>query len=116
MALDLNSIRGLPDEANDYEFIIVKQTPTGLEYVAHTENGWEAEEVALAEPYALVLHNVRIQGKREKPKNKYYTFSGMWSWGCWAENIDDAKRQFEDVYNEDIDIDTDHVEIEVDDD
>lgn len=116
MALDLNSIRGLPDEANDYEFIVVKQTPTGLDYVAHTEYGWEAEEVALAEPYALVLHNVRIQGKRVKPKNKYYTFSGMWSWGCWAKNIDDAKRQFADAYNEDLDIDTDHVEIEVDDD
>lgn len=116
MALDLNSIRGLPAEANDYEFIVVKQTPTGLDYVAHTEHGWEAEEVALAEPYALVLHNVRIQGKREKPKKKYYTFSGMWSWGCWAESLDDAKAQFDNTWIEDIDVDCSHIEIEVDDD
>ena len=116
MALDLNSIHGLPVEANDYEFVVVKQTPTGLDYVAHTENGWEAEEIALAEPCAFVLHNVRIQGKREKPKKKFYTFSGVWSWGCWADSIDDAKRQLEGAYIEDIDIETDHMEIEVDDD
>lgn len=113
--MDLNSIRGLPAEANDYEFIVVRQTPTGLDYIAHTEHGWEAEEVALAEPYSLVLHNVRIQGKREKPKKKYYVFSGVWSWGCWAENLDDAKCQFDDACIEDLDIETDHMEIEVED-
>ena len=115
MALDLNSIRGLPDEANDYEFIVVKQTPTGLDYVAHTEYGWEAEEVALAEPYALVLHNVRIQGKREKPKTQYYVFSGMWSWACEASSREEAIKLFDEAYAEDINIDFDHYELEVED-
>ena len=116
MALDLNSIHGITAEASDYEFIVVVQRSDGLYYMGAFEHRHEAEELALSFKTGLIIHNVRIQGKREKPKKKYYTFSGLWSWGCWAENLDDAKRQFDEASFEDVDVDFDHVEIEVDDD
>lgn len=54
--------------------------------------------------------------QKEEAKNKYYAFSGTWSWGCWAANEEEAKNKFDDeAYPEDLDIDYDHVQIEVDD-
>lgn len=110
--MNLNSIHGLPAEANDYEFIVVVQREDGLYYLGAFEHGHEAEELALSFKTGLVIHNVRIQGKR-KPKKHYYVFSGCWSWGCWAESLDDAKHQFDDACIEDVFLDCDHMNIEI---
>lgn len=109
-------ILGIPEEANDYEFIVVNQTDNGLVYVGHCEDGFTAERIADDYAKPLIIHNVRIQGKRKpEPKERYYTFSGMWSWGCWAKSEDDAKRQFDAIYYDDISIDDSHYKIEVED-
>jgi len=59
------------------------------------------------------------QHKREEQKKvekKYYTFSGTWSWGCWATSEEDARQQFDfDASPEDIDIVYEHTQIDVDD-
>ena len=56
------------------------------------------------------------EAQREEAKKKYYTFSGSWCWGCWATSYDDARQQFDsDAYPEMLDIDYDHMEVEVDD-
>lgn len=59
------------------------------------------------------------QNKREKQKEakkRCYIFSGSWSWCCWATSYDDARQQFDcDAYPEMLDIDYDHIEVEVDD-
>lgn len=58
------------------------------------------------------------QRKREvqkETKKKYYTFSGTWSWGCWATNEDEAWDKFRDSDIEDFDIDYGHAQVEVDD-
>ena len=52
--------------------------------------------------------------QKEEAKQKYYTFSGTWSWGCWATNEEEAKDKFDDSYIEDIDIDYESAQIEVD--
>ena len=55
------------------------------------------------------------EAQKEKAKNKYYAFSGTWSWGCWATNEKEAKNKFDDeAYPEDLYIDYDNVQIEVD--
>lgn len=54
--------------------------------------------------------------QKEEAKNRYYAFSGTWAWGCWATSEEDARRQFDnDAYPEMLDIDYDHIQIEVDD-
>lgn len=54
--------------------------------------------------------------QKEEAKKKYYTFSGTWAWGCWATSYENARQQFEsDAYPEMLDIDYDHMEVEVDD-
>ena len=56
------------------------------------------------------------EAQKEEARKKYYTFSGSWSWGCWATSYDDARQQFEDeAYPEMLNIDYDHPEVEVDD-
>jgi S-formylglutathione hydrolase FrmB len=56
------------------------------------------------------------EAQKEEAKNKYYSFSGSWSWGCWATSYDEALQRFEDeAYPEMLDIDYDHPEVEVDD-
>ena len=53
--------------------------------------------------------------QKEKVEQKYYTFSGTWSWGCWAANEKEAWDKLMDSYIEDIDIDYAHAQMEVDD-
>lgn len=53
--------------------------------------------------------------QKEEAKQKYYTFIGTWSWGCWAANEKEAWDKFDDSYIEDIDIDYESTRIEVDD-
>lgn len=55
-------IKKCPKEASDYEFIVVTKD---LEYITHTINGFEADKTA-QQIGGLVVHNVRIQGKKKE--------------------------------------------------
>ena len=56
------------------------------------------------------------KAQKEEAEQKYYTFSGTWSWGCWAANKEEAKNKFDDeAYSENFEIDYDHIQIDVDD-
>ena len=107
-------IRNVPAEATNYEFIVVIPNADHYTFIGMYADGHEAEKTAL-EYGGLVIHNVRIQGyQKPKPKEMYYTFSGVWSWGCWAFNEDDARIKFDDADISTLDIDYNHIEIEVD--
>ena len=90
---DLNII-GLPKNGFNYEFIVVTPSIVENEFLCRGcfKNGFDAEECCKHFQEPLVIHNVRIQGYR-KPK-KYYSFTGVWSWGCWAESQEEAERLF----------------------
>ena len=106
-------IRNMPAEAAYYEFVVAIPNANHYTFIGMYADGHTAEKVAL-EYGGIVIHNVRIQGhqppKREK---KYYVFSGVWSWGCWATDADEARDKFDDADLDDFDIDFSHVEMEV---
>jgi hypothetical protein len=107
-------IRNMPAEAAYYEFVVAIPNADHYTFIGMYADGYKAENVAL-EYGGIVIHNVRIQGYQPpEPKKKYYTFSGTWSWGCWATSEKEARKQFDEAYAEDIDIEYDHIEIEVD--
>jgi len=106
-------IRNVPAEAANYEFVVVIPNADHYTFLGMYADWHEAEKVAL-EYGGIVIHNVRIHGYQPpKPKKKHYVFSGVWSWDCWATNEEEARKQFDDdfVY---VDLDLDHIEIEVD--
>lgn len=95
-----------PEEAERYEFVVAKP----VDYVADTylfigmyKNGHEAEQAA-RDNNAIIMHNVRIQGYKEPPKEHHYTFSGTWCWDCFAESKEDAIAQWKESYIEDYEI------------
>jgi len=53
--------------------------------------------------------------QKEETQQKYYTFSGTWSWGCWATSNKEAWDKFWDSDLEDFDLDYGHAQVEVDD-
>ena len=97
-----------PKDAYNYEFIVVTKEGDNLMFQKCFKNGFEAENYATSffgQGNALIVHNVRIQGYKEPPKKKYYTFSGTWSWGCYAESKEEAIEKFNDeAYIEEFDI------------
>lgn len=103
-----------PETAKDYEFIVVQEVDndTWL-FIGAYENGFDAEEKAKSVG-GVIIHNVRIQGKRKKIEKKRYEFSGTWYWDCWAKNEEDAIRQFENACPEDFDIDFNNYSIDLD--
>ena len=71
-------IRNMPNEAANYEFVVVIPNADHYTFLGMYADGHEAEKIAL-EYGGLVIHNVRIQGyQKSKPKRMYYTFSGVW--------------------------------------
>ena len=107
-------IRNMPDDAMDYEFTVAIPNGGHYTFIGKYADGHETEKVAL-EYGGIVIHNVRIQGYQpSKPKEMYYTFSGVWSWGCWATNEEEAHDKFDDADLDDFNIDYSHVEVEVD--
>ena len=109
-------IRNMPAEAAYYEFVVAIPNADHYTFLGMFADGYQAEKMAL-EYGGIVIHNVRIQGYQPpKPKRMYYTFSGTWSWGCWATDEKDARKQFDEVYIEDLDIDADNFEIKVEED
>lgn len=95
MMEELNVI-GMPEEANDYEFVLCYyDTEHQLHYVMHTENGFKAESEAKSFTNPLILHNVRIQGKRrEEPKCRRYRISGSYMATFIAKNEEEAEELF----------------------
>lgn len=107
-------IRNMPAEATCYEFVVAIPNADHYTFLGMYADGHVAEKTAL-EYGGIVIHNVRIHGYQPpKPKEKYYIFNGSWSWGCWATDREEARKQFDEAYTEDFDIDCDHIEIEVD--
>lgn len=53
-----------PDYADDYEFVVARAIDEDLWFWGAYENGFKAEQVA-REIGGVILHNVRIQGKRK---------------------------------------------------
>ena len=106
-------IRNMPAEASNYEFVVAIPNADHYTFLGMYANTHEAEKVAL-EYGGIVIHNVRIQGYRSpKPKEKRYIVSGVWSWECWATSEEEARKQFNDDWT-DVELDLDHIEIEVD--
>ena len=106
-------IRNMPAEAANYEFVVVIPEGDHYTFLGMYTDGNVAADTALG-LNGIVIHHVRIQGYQPpKPKGMYYTFSGMWSWGCWATNEEEARNKFDDADLDDFDIDFSHVEIEV---
>jgi hypothetical protein len=107
-------ITNMPAEAAYYEFVVAIPNADHYTFLGMYADGHQAERTAL-EYGGIVIHNVRVQGYQpHEPKQNHYTFSGVWSWDCWAENEEEARKQFNEVYSEDLDIDCDHIEVEVD--
>ncbi len=106
----------MPTEAAYYEFGVAVPNADHYTFIGMYTDGHEAEKAAL-EYGRIVIHNVRIQGYQPpKPKEKYYIFSGMWSWGCWAFSEEEARKQFDNTFLDEFDIDTDNCKIKVEED
>ena len=112
----MDLIKNMPTEAESYEFIVVIPNADHYTFLGMYANWYDAEKVAL-EYGGIIIHNVRIQGHQQsKPKEKYYIFSGMWSWGCWAFSEEEARKQFDNTFLDEFDIDTDNYKIKVEED
>ena len=57
------SINYCPEYAKDYEFMVVKKHDNELWFCGAYENGFAADKIANI-INGIVVHNVRIQGKR----------------------------------------------------
>ncbi len=107
-------IKNCPKDAFNYEFIVVTKEGDNLIFQGCFKNGFEAENYATSffdQGEASIVHNVRIQGYKEPPKEKGYTFSGSWSWSCYANSKDEAIAKFHnEAYAEELNI-SDYEEI-----
>lgn len=57
------AIKGLPEYAKDYEFVVVRLVNNDFWFWGAYESGFKADRIAQGIG-GLVIHNVRIQGKR----------------------------------------------------
>lgn len=57
------TINCLPAYANDYEFVVCREVDGALWFYGAFTDGFKADKVA-CEIGGVVVHNVRIQGKR----------------------------------------------------
>lgn len=95
-----------PEEAKRYEFVVAKPMDDEDTYlfIGMYKNVGEAEKAA-RDNGATIIHNVRIQGYEEPSKERHYTFSGTWSWDCFAESKEEAITKWEEAYYDDYEID-----------
>ena len=56
-------INNMPEYANHYEFVVVREVEGELWFYGAYRDGFKAEEVA-SEIHGAIVHNVRIQGYR----------------------------------------------------
>ena len=103
-------IRNMPAEAANYDFVVAVPNADHYTFIGMYADGHKAAKAAL-EYGGIVVSNALI---KPKPKKMYYTFSGVWSWGCYATSEEEARRMFDDADVSIIDIDCDHIEVEVD--
>ncbi len=83
-----------PEDANNYEFVVV--APAGnneMLYIGSFTNGFAAERSAIAYK-GFVIHNVHINGYKAPPKHKY-SFKGTWFWECEATSYEAAIDKYE---------------------
>lgn len=108
-------IKNCPNEAWNYEFIVAYNFSDGLVYYAHTTNGFEAEKMAHEIENGIIIHNVRIQGKvqepKEEPKEKTYIFTGIWSYCCDATSKEEAIEKFANAEDWEFEMDFENHEI-----
>ena len=57
------NVMNAPADAFDYEFVVVREIDGDYWFWGKYTDGFKAEQVAL-EVGGLIVHNVRIQGKR----------------------------------------------------
>lgn len=57
------TIKNLPEYANDYEFVVVRKIDDYFWFWGAYAEGYKAERIA-RDIDGLIVHNVRIQGKR----------------------------------------------------
>lgn len=57
------NILNAPDDAFDYEFVVVREIDGDYWFWGKYADGFKAEQAAI-EIGGLIVHNVRIQGKR----------------------------------------------------
>lgn len=86
-----------PDNAKDYEFIVV--TPLTDEtylFVGMFEDGLKADECA-TKCKGIIFHDVRIQGKRKpEPQKKYFKIRYVIEDALEAESEEEALEKFSD--------------------
>lgn len=95
-----------PEEAKRYEFVVAKPLDYEEEtflFIGMYKDGFEAEQAAIRNN-AVIIHDVRIQGYKEPPKERHYTFSGTWCWDCYAESKEEAIAKWEESYIEDYEL------------
>lgn len=56
-------IKNMPTYANDYEFIVCREVDGALWFFGAYSDGFKADQVA-TEIGGIILHDVRIQGRR----------------------------------------------------
>ena len=57
------TIKNLPEYANDFEFVVVRKVDDDFWFWGAYAEGYKADRIA-HEVGGLIVHNVRIQGKR----------------------------------------------------
>ena len=98
------NIENCPDDAWNYEFIICDATDGKLTYIDAAPLASAANSVAeTCEGTPVIVHNVRIQGYRDPRPMKHFCFIGKWYWDCFAHDLEEAKRKYdEEAYPEDL--------------
>lgn len=61
--MEMLNLINAPDYASDYEFVVARPIDDALWFWGAFADGFKAEQVAL-EVGGVIIHNVRIQGKR----------------------------------------------------
>ena len=62
------TIRSCPQDAYNYEFIVVKKDGDDYVYHSHYTSGFLADKIA-SQINGVIIHNVRIQGVRRNQKD-----------------------------------------------
>lgn len=57
------NLMNMPEYANDYEFVVAREIDGDFWFWGAYENGFKADQIA-HEIGGVVIHDVRIQGKR----------------------------------------------------
>lgn len=59
-------LKNVPAWAHDYEFMVCEKTENCYSFHSAHVNAWEAEQECHRIENGIIVHNVRIQGKRNR--------------------------------------------------